>query len=369
MSSLSPTSYTPELADLMEHEKVIEQGLATFIDVGWALMQIRDGKRYKAAGYSTFEDYCARRWDISRERGRQLIRAAELVDLLPTNVGIPVPKSEAQVRPLAPLKGDPEAAREAWADAVEEAGGQPTAKQVEEAVSKRLDPPIRKPLLLSGVSHPARYSDELFPFFAEALKKYQFVLDPFAGSGDIHKLQDIVPVITIGLDIEPEYIESAIKEYPEAQTLLGDAHNLPWEDAEFDAICTSPTYGNRLADSHNASDPESRRSYTHDLGRPLAENNSGKVHWGPEYRAFHEVAWEEAVRVLRPGGRFVLNIKDHIRNGERQPVSIWHIKCLERVGLVLADVIPVATRSLRVGANADARMTAELVVVMDKAKS
>lgn len=28
----------PELADLMEHEKVIEQGLATFVDVGNALL-------------------------------------------------------------------------------------------------------------------------------------------------------------------------------------------------------------------------------------------------------------------------------------------------------------------------------------------
>jgi hypothetical protein len=34
-------SYTPELADLFEHEKVIEQGLAGFVEVGLALLAIQ----------------------------------------------------------------------------------------------------------------------------------------------------------------------------------------------------------------------------------------------------------------------------------------------------------------------------------------
>ena len=48
------------------------------------------------------------------------------------------------------------------------------------------------------------------------------------------------------------------------------------------------------------------------------------MQWGDAYRSFHVKAWREAWRVLRPGGRFVLNIKDHIRNGERMPVTDWH---------------------------------------------
>jgi tRNA G10 N-methylase Trm11 len=84
---------------------------------------------------------------------------------------------------------------------------------------------------------------------------------------------------------------------------------LPFADASIDAIVTSPTYGNRLADHHRASDPLLRRSYTHDLGRPLHSENSGAMQWGDAYRAFHRRAWAEAVRVLKPGGRFVLNVK------------------------------------------------------------
>ena len=230
---------------------------------------------------------------------------------------------------------------------------------IDEAIESR-DPkpsPISKPNLGGGVSHPARYSKELLPIFAKLLKGYDVVLDPFAGTGLIHEL----PNQTIGVEIEPEW--AAL--HPD--TVVGSALELPWEDGEFDAICTSPTYGNRLADHHNASDPERRRSYTHDLGRPLALDNSGHMQWGPVYRSFHEYAWAEAVRVLRPGGRFVLNIKDHIRNGVQQPVAAWHVATLCGLGLRYHAELSqgVKTDELKQGANAEARAGQELVLVFD----
>lgn len=172
----------------------------------------------------------------------------------------------------------------------------------------------------NGLCHPARYPVGLLPILGQAVPEDQFprVLDPFAGTGRIHEL----PNDTVGIEIEAEWAQL----HPD--TILGDATDLSFEDASFDAIVTSPTYGNRLADLYDAPDPENRHSYRIDLGRDLSPGSSAGLQWGDAYRQIHEAAWAEAVRVLRPGGRFVLNIKDHIRGGERQHVSGWHITTL-----------------------------------------
>jgi hypothetical protein len=229
-------------------------------------------------------------------------------------------------------------------------------------------PPITKPDLGDGISHPARFSDDLLRIFADLLpvEEYPVVLDPFAGTGRIHEL----PNRTVGIEIEGEWAAM----HPD--TICGDALDLlgllgfqpgrPNENVErMDAICTSPTFGNRLADHHDACDPELRRSYTHDLGRQLSTNNSGTISWGDEYRNFHRWAWFQAVDVLRPGGRFVLNIKDHVRRGEIQPVAFWHLATLVDLGLSYVEARAVDTRHLRAGANGDLRCP-EWVIVLDK---
>ena len=104
-------------------------------------------------------------------------------------------------------------------------------------------------------------------------------------------------------------------------------------------VVTSPTYGNRLADHHNAKDGSRRISYTHTLGRTLTPGNSGAMHWGKDYRLLHRLSWEEVARVLSIGGLFVLNVSNHIRKGEEVPVVQWHRD------------IEVPTARLRYGAN------------------
>lgn len=224
--------------------------------------------------------------------------------------------------------------------------------------------------------HPARFSTELLPVFAEMLMPpttviktiepegearvtpWLRVLDPFAGTGRIHRLAELGPFSTIGVEIEPEWA------HMHERTFVGNALALQFDDDSFDAICTSPTYGNRFADKHNAQDGSVRRSYTHDLGRTLSPVNSGAMQWSEKYRVFHEVAWREARRVLKPGGKFVLNIKDHVRSGERQFVSGWHITTLARLGFTLQWHEAVITQGMRQGANADVRVDAEQVYLL-----
>jgi hypothetical protein len=121
------------------------------------------------------------------------------------------------------------------------------------------------------------------------------------------------------------------------------------------------TYGNRMADHHNAQDGSVRHSYTHDLGRRLTPGNSGELHWGFGYKKFHVEAWTEAVRVLRPGGLFLLNVSDHVRKREVVPVSAWHCDVMKYLGGKCFARRDVETRRLRKGQNHAARVDCEHV--------
>ena len=70
-----------EVADLEQHEAVIERGLKTFVDVGNALMAIRDGRLYREQ-HATFEDYCHGRWGMNRGHANRLIRASGMMGSL-----------------------------------------------------------------------------------------------------------------------------------------------------------------------------------------------------------------------------------------------------------------------------------------------
>lgn len=108
-----------EAYKLRGHEQVIEQGLATFNEVGGALLAIRDERLYRAT-HGTFEAYCEERWNISRSRAYRLMEASEVMaNLSPIGDTHPMPDNEAQVRELA--KVIPEAQLAAWAAVVETA--------------------------------------------------------------------------------------------------------------------------------------------------------------------------------------------------------------------------------------------------------
>lgn len=123
---------------LQENEAIIERGLQTFYEVGHALLDIRDGRQYREAGWETFAEYARDRWAMSLPYANQIIAAAQTTEVLRRSMTAiaAMPTAEAQVRPLTTLPPDEQP--DAWQEAVRRnAGNVPPARLVAEVVRER----------------------------------------------------------------------------------------------------------------------------------------------------------------------------------------------------------------------------------------
>ncbi len=115
-------------------ERIVER---SFVEAGRALRKLRSDRLYRST-HRTFEEYCRERFDFSRRRPYQLIKAAAVVEHLQTECEQFVhiwPTKEGQVRPLISL--EPELQVEAWQQAVEQNGGKvPPARMVKDVVQR-----------------------------------------------------------------------------------------------------------------------------------------------------------------------------------------------------------------------------------------
>jgi tRNA G10 N-methylase Trm11 len=228
----------------------------------------------------------------------------------------------------------------------------------------------------SEVRHPAKFSEAIIERMAGYLKPGWWVLDPFAGVGRVFDLCRYVDDLTIvGVEIEEEWAKVARAHPFKSNGMLFHEDALKWmadrvpvfnERAPFDAIVTSPTYGNRMADHHNAKDSSRRHTYKSYLGRDLTPGNSGAMQWGEKYREFHAEAWRLAVALLKPGGLFVLNCKDHVRKLSVVKVTAWHTQTLLELGMDLIAADKVFAPGLRHGDTGGERVDYEWVKVFRK---
>ena len=67
-----------ERNELERCEVVIKQGLQTFVEVGQALMLIRDKRLYRVE-FGTFEAYCQDKWQLSRYYVHRIVEASKVV--------------------------------------------------------------------------------------------------------------------------------------------------------------------------------------------------------------------------------------------------------------------------------------------------
>ena len=123
-----------ERVELETLEGIISREMKSFIDVGKALLTIRERKLYRGE-FKTFKAYCAEKWGMSKDHGNRLIQGFQVA----ANLGEPIsqepyktsrgilctpceiqPTSEYQIRPLAPLQ--PEQLCEVWEEALKNAG-------------------------------------------------------------------------------------------------------------------------------------------------------------------------------------------------------------------------------------------------------
>lgn len=208
--------------------------------------------------------------------------------------------------------------------------------------------------MTAAVKHPAKFSTPLLPVIAKHLEGYHTVLDPMAGVGH-------GALATHYNELEPEWATQC----PGVVT-VSDARHLPYPDGAFDAIATSPPYGNRMADKYDGRDGSRRNTYRTALGRPVTVGSAACLQWGEEYRATMSTIWRECVRVLRPGGRLVANTKDHVRKGVNQCVSNWTLDALVDLGLTFTTKEAITCPGNRHGQNGQARLDYEWVLVFDK---
>jgi hypothetical protein len=124
----------PSLADL---EVIVQGGLATFVEVGLALVEIRDRRLYRENGHDSFEAYCRDRWGFSRQHAHRLIEGARVAELVSPAGDVP---TERIARELARLvRQDPDTARAVWAELTARHGDPLTSDNVRQIVGSLLD--------------------------------------------------------------------------------------------------------------------------------------------------------------------------------------------------------------------------------------
>jgi hypothetical protein len=221
------------------------------------------------------------------------------------------------------------------------------------------------------------------------------VCDPFCGVGRVHELR-ARGWVTYGGELESEWAASS------PYTIVADALHYPAADGFFDAICTSPAWGNRLADSHDAQERCSacggegtierfaiphevdngyelgiafdpcpkcagagrreyvRNTYRHALGRPLTHGSTSGMQFGKRYCWFHADWLVEARRLVKPGGLLIVNVGNHIRAGREIDVVGWWLTVVLHAGFLVRAVDKVPAGKLRHGANHELRVDGEV---------
>lgn len=259
---------------------------------------------------------------------------------------------------------------------------------------------------------PAKYSEPILEQIALELRARLItagtVLDPYAGIGGIHALRDLLPGIdTLGVEIEEPFAAC----HPD--TLWGDSRELAKRIGDragtITAVVTSPDYGNRLADQYLGSDNETcreckgrgwvpkdreldgladgdpdsiadyaradcpkcegsgksrsrRMSYAIALGRKCDPRSGARYQFGKSYRDLHLGILGAVCETVPAGTLLIYNVSSSIADKGYRPVMEWWVTEIARRADIKA-LVPIETARLKFGANYDARVPAEHLII------
>lgn len=149
-------------APLKDVENYIAPRLRGFLEVGLALIAVRERRLYLKAGFDTFEAYCEKRWDLRRTHAYEMCDAAQVHHAIATSstdsAAADNVENEAQARELAPLLGQPNELKAVWDETVERTQGAVTAaalRQVRKEREQRNRPPAPQPYPPAPPQRPA----------------------------------------------------------------------------------------------------------------------------------------------------------------------------------------------------------------------
>ena len=168
------------------------------------------------------------------------------------------------------------------------------------------------------------YSDHELSTIADIIRSegIEFVLDPMAGAGGIHRLGEALNIETLGVEVEPSLA------FHHRRTIVGDAASLPSWLSGVPAIVTAPEQG-----SHRSVSTMRRH-----LGELDRRNTGAHLFRATgEYEAAHTEIWASCVEVLRPGGLLVFVARYFIRDGIYMRPEVFHSETLQKLGLVFED--------------------------------
>lgn len=231
------------------------------------------------------------------------------------------------------------------------------------------DLPLRRRFFVpEAIWHPAKLHLGLLQYLVDRYSVPGDILcDPMAGSGSI-LLAALSGRDVIARDLEPHWVTLMRRNAERISELAGlfvgkmvieqaDAMQSWCLKIKVDAVICSPPYGCEMSASPQAKKTLpyrlSRLSHDDRWDRYLNTPNGGTAamltfHYGTSagqigpwrgrryWRAMHAV-YEQAYDAIRPGGKLLLILKDHIKDGLRVPTANMTIALCQDIGFQLTE--------------------------------